>query len=144
MSFWSRLSPKRAVVDFAHEWRQPTPHRWQILGLATAITISMLVLLLPDSERVPPPRPKVTYISTWSPERTQAEIIASNLANQRRKDELAALRAEREEQRKEAYRALGRATFIDVDAMEAEIERERAAEEAARAATEPTTAPRAE
>jgi hypothetical protein len=144
MSFWSRLSPKRAVVDFANEWRQPTPHRWQILGLATAITFSMLVLLLPDSERVPPPRPEVTYISTWSAERTEAEIIASNLANQRRKDELAALRAEREEQRKEAYRALGRATFIDVDAMEAEIERERAAEEAARAATEPAAAARAE
>ena len=36
-----------------------------------------------------------------------------------------------EEEKKQLYRDLGRATGIDVDAMEAEIEAERAAEEAA-------------
>ena len=65
-----------------------------------------------------------------APDRTDEEIMASNIANQERKD---ALRAEQEriaEEKKDMYRALGRATGIDVEAMEAEIEAERAAEEA--------------
>jgi hypothetical protein len=133
MSFWRRISPRRAVADFANEWRQPNPHRWQVLGVAVAATFALMVLIIPDSERVAPPRPEVTYITTFAPDRTEEEIVASNIANQRRQDELRELRRQREELRKEAYRDLGRATGIDVDAMEAEIERERAAEEAAAA-----------
>jgi len=134
MSFWRRISPATAVEDFAREWRQPTPHRWQILGVAVAATFAIAMVFIPESQRVAPARPEVTYISTFAPDRTQEEIIASNLANQKRKDERAALFAEREERRKDMYRQLGRATFIDVDAMEAEIEQERAAEEARAAA----------
>jgi len=119
-----RFSPKPAITDFANEWRKPNPYRWYILGVAVAATFAILAVFLPDSQRAAPARPQVTYITTWSPDRTREEIIASNLANQARKDERAAERARREEARREAYRAIGRATFIDVDAMEAEIERE--------------------
>ena len=123
MKFWNRISPKRAVDDFAGHWQQPTPYRWQIMGVSIAATFAVLMVFVPKSERAPPRRPDVTYISTWSPNRSQAEIIASNRANQVRKDEIAARRAAIEERKKEMYRALGRATFVDVDAMEADIER---------------------
>jgi len=52
MSFWRRISPRRAVEDFAGEWRQPTPYRWQILGLAVAGTFAMMILFIPKSERI--------------------------------------------------------------------------------------------
>ena len=130
MGLWRRISPRRAVEDFAGEWRQPTPHRWQILGVAMAATFAILMAFIPDTERGPPPRPEVTYITTWAPDRTREEIVAGNIANQQRKDERAARLAEREERRKELYRQLGRATFVDVDAMEAELEGDRAAEQA--------------
>ncbi len=129
--FFRRVSPRRAVADFVEHWQQPTEHRWPLLGVAAAATFAIFMLFIPDSQRIEPRRPEVTYITSWSPDRTDEEIIASNIANQQRKDELEAIEEERAELRKDLYRALGRATFIDVDEMEAEIEAERAAEEAA-------------
>src|SRR5690606_5818539 len=90
----------------------------------------LMMMLIPKSERVAPPRPEVTYITSWRADRTDEEIVASNLENQRRKEERAALEEERAELRKEMYRDLGRATGIDVDEMEREIAREEAAAEA--------------
>lgn len=130
MSFWRLISPRRAVEDFAHEWRQPNPYRWRVLGVSVAATFALMMLLLPESERIQPRPPEVTWITTFAEGRTDDEIVASNLENQQRKDRLAAEAAERAERRREAYKALGRATGVDVDSMEAEIERERAAEQA--------------
>lgn len=133
MSYWRNISPRGALSDLVHEWRQPTPHRWQILGLSMAATFALMVLIIPESERVEPKPPAVTWITTFAPGRTEAEIIASNIENQKLKERLQAEAAARAEERKELYKALGRATGLDVEAMEAEIERERAAEEAAAA-----------
>ena len=127
MSFWRRISPKQAIDDFSDQWQQPTPHRWHIMGVAIAATFAVFMVFIPESQRAPPARPDVTYITTYAPGRTLEEIQASNTANQERKDALAARRAAIEERKKELYRTLGRATFIDVDAMEAEIERDEAA-----------------
>lgn len=118
MAFWRRISPRGAVTDLVEQWRRPQPYRWQILGLAMAISFTMLIVLIPPSQRVPPARPDVTYITTLDESRTDAEIAASNRANQARKDEAAALAAERAELRREAFRALGRASGIDVDKLE--------------------------
>jgi hypothetical protein len=131
MSFWRRISPRRAVADFANEWRQPSPYRWQAMGVSIAATFAIMMVFLPANQRVAPRPPEITWITTYAPNRTDAEIAASNLANQRRKEELAAELAAREERRKELYRALGRATGVDVDAMEAQIAREQAGGEAA-------------
>lgn len=128
--FLRRVSPRRAVSDFADQWQQPTPHRWQLLGVAMAATFAIFMLFVPKSERVAPAPPEVTYISTFDEGRSETEIIASNCANQQLQDELQALRDATEERRREVYKALGRATFIDVDEMEREIEAERAAEAA--------------
>lgn len=134
MSFWRRISPKKAIIDFAEQWQQPTPHRWQILGVAIAATFGLMMLMIPNSKRIEPVRPEIFFISTFAPDRTMEEIIASNEANQVRREERAELMARRDERRRELYRALGRATFIDVDAMEAQIREEEAAEQAAGAA----------
>lgn len=118
MGYLSRFSPGGAIADLISEWRKPTPYRWPILGLSVAMTLTMFVVLIPDSQRVPPPKPQITYITTFAPDRTQAEIVESNMANQQRKDARAALIAAAEERRREDFRALGRASGLDVDKLE--------------------------
>ena len=138
MSIWRRISPRGAIADFIEEWRRPQPYRWQILGLAVAITFAMMVLLIPESQRAPPARPEVTFITTWEEGRTDEEIAASNAANQERKDEAAALAAERQARRREAFRALGKASGFDVDELERQYsDDEPAAGSAARQAEQP-------
>ena len=85
-------------------------------------------------ERVigPPARPEVTFISTFAEGRTDEEIVASNLANQRLQDQIREEQAVREEEVRDMYRTLGRASGLDVDAMEAEIAADRARQEARR------------
>ena len=58
MRYINRFSPRGAVdaiSDLMDYWRQPTPYRWQILGLSVAITFTLMVLFIPDSQR-PEPR----------------------------------------------------------------------------------------
>jgi hypothetical protein len=118
MGFWRQISPRRAVADFAQEWRQPNPYRWRILGVSVAATFALMVVLIPDSERIDPRPPEVTWITTFRPDRTDAEIVASNIENQKRKDRLAAQAAARAEQRKRNAKALGRAMGFDVKQLE--------------------------
>ncbi len=110
------------------------------------ITGTLFFAFTREKTYIPPASPDVTYITSYAPDRTDTEIVASNIANQKRKDALAARIAEREELRKELYRSLGRATGLDVDQMEAEIQAERALEEAEaqRAQTQGAQAPGAQ
>lgn len=137
--FLRSISPRRAVKDFAGHWEQPTPHRWPILGVACAATFAVFMLFIPESTRIVPPEPDLIYITTFDENRTRAEIIASNCANQELQDSIRARLEQRAELRRDIYRALGEATFVDVDAMEAEVEEQRRAErEAAGIGDEPT------
>jgi hypothetical protein len=141
MNFRRRISPRGAIADFIELWRAPQPYRWQILGLSVALTFTMMMLLIPKSERIPPARPEVTFISTWEEGRTDEEIIASNIENQRRKDEAAALAAERQARRREAFRALGKASGFDVDELERQFADEETAGERAETPAEAEPAP---
>jgi len=118
MSYWRNISPRGAVGDFVHEWRRPNPYRWRVLGVSVAATFTLMVVMIPDSERIEPRPPKVTWISTFSPDRTDAEIIASNIENQKRKDKRAAEAAARAERKRDAARALARASGFDPDELE--------------------------
>ena len=141
MRYLHRFSPRGGFEDFLSYWRQPTPYRWQILGASVALTFTLMVLFVPESQRIEPRSPDVTYISTFAPGRTDEEIMASNIANQKWQDELRAQRAALEERKKQLYRDLGRATGGDVDALEERIRREEselAAQEAAAAAQRQT------
>ena len=137
MNYWQRFSARSTVGafdDLLQYWRQPTPYRWQILGASVALTYTLMVLFIPESELKEPARPEVTFISTFDPDRTDEEIRASNIENQRRKEARQAEAEARAQRKREAYKALGRATGLDDEAMERQIERDRAAEEAAAAA----------
>jgi hypothetical protein len=131
MSFRRNISPRGAIGDLLEVWRQPTPYRWPVLGVSIAATIGLGVIFIPESQRIQPRPPEVTYITSFAPDRTDAEIIASNIENQRRKEQRLREIAVAEERVKEAYRQLGRATGLDVEAMERQIAREKAGEEAA-------------
>lgn len=134
MRFTSRFNPAGGIADFWHEIRRPTPYRWPVLAASLLCTFTLLFWVTKERVLVPPESPKVSYISTFAEGRTDAEIMASNRANQIRKERLAAEQAKRDEEVKDMYRALGRATGIDVDAMERKIEADKAAEAKASAA----------
>lgn len=116
--YWRNVSPRGAVADLIEQWRQPTPYRWQILGVSIAATFTMMMVFLPESERAPPEKPKVTWITTFEAGRSDEEIIRSNIENQRLQDRLKAEREAREERRRENFRALARASGFDVEKLE--------------------------
>ena len=47
------VSPVGGISDFIQQWKQPTPYRWQILGVAVALTFTMITLLVPKTELTP-------------------------------------------------------------------------------------------
>jgi len=100
--------------------------RFGVLAVAALMTLALIYQFTKERVIVPPRPPEVTFISTFEPGRTDAQISESNRANQVVQDRLRAEQARREEAAKDAYRTLGRATGIDVDAMEREIAREKA------------------
>ena len=137
MRSFQRYNPTTGMADFWAYFRRPQPYRWPIL-IASSIPI-IITLIWANSEAVlvPPERPKVMYISTLEPGRSDADIRASNLANQAEQDARQAEREAIEARKRELYRALGAASGMDVDAMERQAAAERAraaaAEEARRA-----------
>jgi len=131
MRFRTRFNAAGGIADFWNEWKKPTPYRWPILALSFAISGTMFYWLTKEEYYYPPEVPQVTYITTFAEGRTDEEIRQSNIENQRRKDELEAERERIEQRRRDLYKSLGAATGLDVEAMEAEAEAERAAEERA-------------
>jgi hypothetical protein len=129
-SLWRDASPTGAIKDFAQVWSS-NPYRWRVLAAAMAMTAGLMYLAIPKSERAPPVRADITYISTFESGRTRAQIIASNLASQTAVDKLSADEKARAEYRKQFWESLGRATFVDVDAMKKQAARDEAAQERA-------------
>lgn len=134
MGLLNRFNPAPGVKDFWSEFTRPQPYRIPILLASVAIPGTFLFIFANQKTPIPPRSPDVTYISTFAPDRTDDEIIQSNIENQiekdRRREQLAAI----EERRRELYRALGAATGLDVEQMEREAEAERVREEAETAA----------
>jgi hypothetical protein len=131
MRFFSRMNPVGGVTDFVAYFRQPTPHRWPILGASCAMTFVLLYWITKEEVFVPPPPPKVVYISTFAEGRSDAEIERSNIENQKRKEKREAIEQAAEQRAIDAYRSRGRATGLDVDSMEAQARIDRAREQAA-------------
>ena len=125
------VNPRGMFADFATVWKQAGSNRWRIAAVAAACTIGLFSVMWQEEARGPPPRPKITYITTFAPGRSEAEIVASNLANQKRKEALAAEQAKRDEEVRQIYKTLGKMSGMDVDAIEKKAAADRAAEEAA-------------
>jgi len=127
----SRFNPVPGLADFWNEIRRPHPYRWPILGLSVLPVALILYWATSQVEYKAPERPTIDYITTFDPERTDAEIIASNRANQEVKDLREAEEARIAQRKRDMYKALGAAAGMDVEAIERKAEANRAAEAAA-------------
>lgn len=129
----SRFNPAPGFADFWNEIRRPRPYRWAFLTVSVLPVLGILYWAVSQVEYKAPERPQIDYITSFEPERTDAEIIASNRANQ----ELKELREAAEEniaaRKRDMYKALGAAAGMDVEAIERKAEAERAAKEVAEA-----------
>jgi hypothetical protein len=131
MSYWKNVNPVGAIADFRTVFQQAGRNRWRIAVLAAAATITLFSLMTPEDQWIEPRSPQVTYITSWHADRSDAEIVASNLENEKNQAALRAEQAKREAEVREMYRTIGRASGMDVEA----IERKAAAERAATAKT---------
>ncbi|HSG34605.1 MAG TPA: hypothetical protein VLA37_08715 [Sphingomonadaceae bacterium] len=127
MRFWREISPTGAVQDFAAVWRS-NPYRWRVLAVSIAATAIFFYVLIPKSERAPPRPFEITYISTFEDGRSDDQILSENVQYQKLKEEREALQQQREQIRRDAAAAIGRATGLDVDSMQREADAEQALE----------------
>lgn len=133
--YWKDVSPTGMLADFKAVWQQAGHYRWRIAAISAACTFGVFYVMFQQEAKGPQPPLKVTYISTLPGHRTEAQIIASNLENQKRKEAVDRILAEREEEVRDIYKAVGRMSGMDVDTIAREAEAERAAEETARRKT---------
>ncbi|HEX7751040.1 MAG TPA: hypothetical protein VF440_01440 [Novosphingobium sp.] len=129
-SYWRKVNPRGAIADFRTVYQQAGHNRWRFAALSAAATVAIFSVMFQEEHRGLPKPPHVTYISTLAPGRSDAEIIASNKANQIRKERLAAEQAKRDEEVRQMYRTIGRASGMDVDAIERKAQADRAADAA--------------
>ena len=125
---WKDVSPTGMVGDFVQVWKQAGAHRWRIAAVSAACTFGVFYLMTTQEGKAPHLPPKVTYISVFKAHRTDAQIMESNLANQKNKEAWAREMARRDKDVREMYKTIGRMSGIDVD----KIAREADAEDAAR------------
>ena len=133
MSSLARFNPRAGFVDFWHEFRKPNPWRLPILAVSTVPAVVIFVWLNSETVYKDLERPKIEYVTSLDPDRTDAEIAASNLENQEVKELREAEEARIAERKRDMYKALGAAAGMDVEEIEAEAEAKRAAEEKAEA-----------
>jgi len=124
----SRFNPAPGLADFWNEFRRPHPYRWPILVLSIMPVAVILYWAMGTTAYKDPERPRITYITTVDPARSDAEIAAENLANQEVKDLRASELARIAQRKREMYKALGAAAGMDVDEIERKADAERAAE----------------
>lgn len=129
--FLSHFNFLRALRDFRSVWVQDNPYRWRFALISLVATGSIFSVMFQEEHRVEPRAPEITYFEVFAPGRSDEEIMASNIANQKEKDRLTAEQEAREENVRKIYETIGRASGMDVDAVRARAEAERAAREAA-------------
>lgn len=132
--YWKDVNPTGMIADFAIVWKQAGHNRWRIAAVSAACTFGLFYMMSTQEGKGPHLPPKVIYISTLPAHRTDAEIIAENVANQKRKDAWAVEQARREEEVRNIYKAVGRASGMDVDKIEREAKADQAAAAKAEAA----------
>ncbi len=126
----SRFNPKPGILDFWNEFRKPNPLRGPILLISMAPFAVIFYWLSGETVYKTPDRPRITYITTLDENRSDEEIIASNIANQEVRDLREEQQAALDARKRELYRALGEAAGMDVEEIERRADANRAAEEA--------------
>lgn len=125
--YWRDVRPTGMIADFVTVWRQAGVNRWRIAALSAACTFAVFAVMWQQEAQGPQQPPKVEYITSWSADRTDEEIIAASVEHQKRKENLLAEQAARDEQVRDMYKALGRIAGMDVERIAREADAERAA-----------------
>jgi hypothetical protein len=130
---WRDVSPGGALGDLLTVFRDAGRNRWRYALLAALPPLGIFMVFANEEMRGLPPPPKITYITSWRADRSEAEIIKSNIENQKFQDGLRAEQARREAEVREIYKTIGRYSGMDVDAIEKRAAADRAAEAARKA-----------
>jgi hypothetical protein len=129
--YWQHVNPTGAIADFITVFKQAGNNRWRIAALAAACTFAVFSLIWREEAKGPPRPPKITFITTFAPGRSDAEIAASNRESQKFQNYLDAEQTKRDEEVRHIYKTIGRVSGMDVDAIEAKARAEQAAEKQA-------------
>lgn len=130
----SRFNPTSGIADFWQEFRKPNPYRLPMLLASMAPFGLIFWWLSGETLYKDPERPSITYITTFDPTRSDAEIAATNAANQEVKDLREEAFEDLEQRKRDLYKALGAAAGMDVEEIDRRGEEARAAEAAERRA----------
>jgi len=116
---WNDVTPTGMIADFREVWRQAGNNRWRFAIVAAACTFGIFYVMMQQEGSAPHLPPKVTYITVFPQHRTDAEIAASNLANQKRKEAFALEQARRDEDVRNLYKELVDKIAREADAQNA-------------------------
>jgi hypothetical protein len=128
---WRDVSPTGMIADFREVWRQAGHNRWRFAVVAGACTFGVFYVMTQQGGSAAHLPPKVTYITVLPEHRSDAEIMASNIENQKRKEAFALEQARRNEDVRNLYKTIGRWSGMDVDKIAREADAEAAAEKKA-------------
>ena len=135
--FFRLINPLTAARDLRNELVRPVPHRWPLMGVAAASTFAVFSVMYQEGSVGMPLPPKIIYFESWLGERSDSEIIAGNIIATKARKAREAEEAASAERVRQMYKALGRASGMDVDAIEARAKSDQA--EAARKQAERTS-----
>lgn len=134
--FLKLINPLAALGDLGRELQRPHPHRWPLMGVAAAATFAVFSVMWQEGAAGLPRPPKVIYVESFAPNRSEAEIVAGNVAATRAGRAREAEEAASQERVRQMYKTLGRVSGMDVEAIEAKARAERAAEAVKASASE--------
>ena len=129
-----RLNPLAALGDLGSELAKPYPHRFKIMAASAVVTVGLFSVMWQEGAAGLPHPPKITYIESFAPNRSDAEIVAGNIAATKAARAAEAEQAASAERVRQIYKTLGRVSGMDVDKIEAQAKADAAAEAAAKAA----------
>lgn len=115
--FFRNVSPRRAVLDLWQVLGAPSEYRTRALILAGLVTGGIFYTMVLQEGRALPLPPKIIYIDSWRADRSDAEIIAGNIAAQKKADAEAADEEMHQENIRKMYKSVGAATGIDTQQM---------------------------
>lgn len=116
MSFLKDISPRRVFGDTRDFLRTEQPYKWRFLALSAAATLTIFLTFFSESgfEKEYQP-PEVTWIKSFPPDRTEADIRRDQLLDMIDKHIAEIKRERREKERQEQFKRVGRMFGMDVD-----------------------------
>lgn len=115
--FFRNVSPRRAVLDLWTVLGAPSEYRARGLILAALVTGGIFFMMTQQEGRGLPKPPTIIYFESWRADRSDAEILAGNIAAQKKADAEAAEEERHQENIRKMYKSVGAATGIDTQKM---------------------------